>query len=196
LRTKAQGLLNGARWIEQEYGHEALRDVLHACSPAVRDRYTSVIAINWHPVEEFIEFVCVAERVLGVCKPRGRIAEEIGAAGARANTKGTLIRLAAWIARPETLIRRAAGMWRQFNDQGLFKLVEIGDSRACLELTGLPAMDRAYCAVITGWCREVGIAVGAVAPLARHVECKTQGGNRCLWEVRYARIGARISQGT
>ncbi len=193
MRTKAQGLLNGAKWVEEVYGREGLRDVLRACSPEVRERYTSVIAIDWHPIEEFVEFVCAAERVLGGEHCHGRIAEEIGAAGARANMKGTLIRLALWISRPEALIRRAAGLWRQFNDDGFFKLTEIGESRAHFELTGLKTMERPFCAVITGWCREVGIAVGAVAPLAKHVECKGAGGRRCTWEVRYARVAARLA---
>lgn len=193
MRTKAQGLLNGARWVEETYGREGLRDVLQACSPAVRDRFTSVIAIDWHPVSEFVEFVCAAERVLGGAQSRGRVAEEIGAAGARANMKGTLIRLVAWITRPHALIGRAASLWRQFNDDGFFHLVEIGENRALLELAGLETMDRAYCSVITGWCRQVGHAVGAVAPLAKHVECKGAGAKRCVWEVRYARILSQMA---
>jgi hypothetical protein len=188
LQIKAQGLLNAAKWIEAEYGRDGLRDVLHACSPAVRDRYTSVIAIDWHPVEEFTELVSCAERVLGGGHTPGRIAESIGAAGARANMKSTLVRLAAWVSRPEALMQRATGLWRQFNDDGLMEMREVGDHHAVLELTGLTGVDPLFCAVITGWCREVGLLIGAIAPIAKHVECKHRAGARCVWEVRYARV--------
>ena len=39
MQVKAQGLLNAAKWIEEEYGRDALRDVLHSCSQEVRERY-------------------------------------------------------------------------------------------------------------------------------------------------------------
>ena len=77
MQVKAQGLLNAARYLEDTYGRDALASVLRATSPAVRDTYTSAIAINWHPVEEFVEFVDAADRILG----RGnlRLAEDIAA---------------------------------------------------------------------------------------------------------------------
>jgi hypothetical protein len=188
LRIKAQGLLNAAKWIDEEYGHAALRDVLRGCSAQVRDRYTSVIAIDWHPVGEFVEFVRAAETLLGAGRPPGRIAEAIGAAGARANMKGTLVRFAVWIGRPEHLVARAAGLWRQFNDEGAMELREIGDQLGRFELTGVKGADPLFCSVLTGWFREIGVAVGAVNSRAKHVECKGRGGARCVWEVRYARV--------
>jgi hypothetical protein len=188
VRVKAQGLLNAAKWIDETYGREGLRDVLHACGPAVRERYTGVIAIDWHPVEELIEFVDAAERTVGRDRGAGRVAEGIGAAGARANMKGTLVRIAVWITRPEALMKRATGLWRQFNDEGNMALLHIDDHVARLELTGIKAPNGLFCAVLTGWCREVGNAVRAVTPVARHVDCPARGDARCVWEVRYARI--------
>jgi hypothetical protein len=190
LQIKAQGLLNAAKWIQDEYGDAALRDVLHACTQGVRDRYTSAIAINWHPADEFIEFVRSAESILGAGASHGRIAEAIGAAGARANMKGTLVRLAMWIGRPDDLMKRAASLWRQFNDEGRMELTEVTESLARFELVDVNGLDAAFCSVVTGWCREVAIAVGAPSPHAKHVECKWRGEARCVWEVRYARVSA------
>jgi hypothetical protein len=153
----------------------------------VRDRYTSVIAIDWHPVGEFIEFVQHAERILGAGHSRGRIADAIGAAGAKANMKGTVVRIAAWIARPEALMKRAAGLWRQFNDEGEMELKELGENVARFELRRAPVLDPVFCAVINGWCREVALGVGAIAPLSKHVSCASRGDALCAWEIRFAR---------
>ena len=188
MRIKAQGLINAAKWVEAEYGRDALAEVLRACSPAVRDRYTSVIAIDWHPAEEFIEFVRIAEQTLAPGGTPGRIAEAMGAAGARANMKTTLVRIAAWITRPEALMKRAAGLWRQFNSEGLMELKELGESRARFELGKIAGLDPTFCAVVTGWCREVAHAVGAIKPQARHTTCVWRGEAVCAWEVRFARV--------
>jgi hypothetical protein len=195
LQIKAQGLLNAAKWVEEEYGRDTLAEVLRACGAPVRERYTSVIAIDWHPAEEFIEFVQHAERILGAGHTHGRIAEAIGAAGAKANMKGTLVRIAAWISRHEALMKRAAGLWRQFNDEGQMELKELGDNVARFELGKIKGLDPAFCAVVTGWCREVALAVGAVAPQAKHVECVWRTGGTCAWEVRFARIDPKAGQG-
>ncbi len=188
MQIKAQGLINAAKWIGDEYGREALRDVLRACSPAVRDRYTSVTAIDWHPAGEFLELVRAAEGVLGAGRAPGRVAEAIGAAGARANAKGSLVRLALWMGRPEALVTRAASLWRQFNDEGDMEMRELGERVGRFELTNMTVHDALFCAVITGWFREVALAVGAINPLAKHVECKARGELRCVWDVRYARL--------
>jgi len=191
LRIKAQGLLHAAKWVLDEYGRERLRDVLQASSPAVRERYTSAIPIDWHPVEELIDFVRAAERVLGAGRAPGRVAEAIGAAGARANMRGLAVRLAVWMARPEALVARAAAVWRQFNDEGSMDLIETGENVGRFELKGVDLDDPLFCAVLTGWFREIAAGVGVVSPLAKHVECKLRGGERCVWEVRYARIDVK-----
>ena len=99
MQIKAQGLLNAAKFIEAEYGRDALGAVVRACSEPVRDRYISAIAINWHPIEEFLEFVQTADKILGDGK--GKLIVEIGAAGARANMKGIAVRIAFYIAQPD-----------------------------------------------------------------------------------------------
>jgi hypothetical protein len=195
LRIKAQGLLNAAKWVEDEYGRDTLGEVLRACSPEVRNRYTSVIAIDWHPAAEFIEFVQHAERILGAGHARGRIAEAIGAAGAKANMKGTLVRIAVWITRPDALMKRAAGLWQQFNDEGHMELKSLGDNLARFELGKIDGLDPVFCSVITGWCREVAAAVGAVAAQARHVDCVWRGGAVCVWEVRFASVDPKDARG-
>src|SRR5438045_3689078 len=121
MKVKAQGLLNAAKHVEDTFGRDALGEILRECSPAVRETFTSSIAINWHEVEELCEFVEVAEKKVG--SARGKLARDIGAAGARANMKGTLLRIAFYLGKPEFLMKRAAGLWRQFNDEGTMELL-------------------------------------------------------------------------
>ena len=102
-----------AKWIEDEYGRDALGTVIRACSEPVRERYTSAIAINWHPVDGLVEAVERSGR-----DPRQRQRQDRRRdrrRGARASMKGVVVRIASYIAKPEFFFRRVAGLWRQFN---------------------------------------------------------------------------------
>jgi hypothetical protein len=188
LKIKAQGLLNAVKWIEETYGQAALRDVIRACSPAVRERYTSAIAIEWHPVEEFVEFLEVTEKVLG--NRDGKLAEEIGAAGARANLRGAMLRIVFYVARPEFLMRRVAQLWRQFNDEGEMLITHFGDYSSGIEVRGLATSHWLFCCTLTGWAREVTYASGGVRTTVKHVECRAKGGARCIWDIHWSGITA------
>src|SRR2546423_1335474 len=104
MNVKAQGLLNAAKFIEEQYGRETLAEILRACGDATRETYTSATVINWHPVAELCEFCEAADRRVG--GPGTKLVEEIGAAGARANMKGMLLRLAFYWGKPEYLMKR------------------------------------------------------------------------------------------
>ena len=182
MNVKAQGLLNAARFIEEHHGRDMLGEIVRACSPSVRDRYVSAIAINWHPMEELCEFVEVAERCIG--SPPGKLGEQIGAAGARANMKGVLLRIAFYVTNPEFMMKRIAGLWSQFNDRGSMLLLVIGKDMVRLEVTGVPHPNSTFCSILTGWCNEVAVAIGVDGPVARHIECRALHAKRCIWEVR------------
>jgi hypothetical protein len=182
VNIKAQGLLNAVKWVEEEYGISTLQEIIRACSPAVRERYVSAIAINWHPMEELVEFLDVAERVLG--HSDGKIAEQIGAAGARANMKGVVVRFAFYVARPEYLLTRLSGLWSQFNDEGSMKFVELSPHSLTVEVQGVSTPNWLFCQTITGWSREVAAATAMIHPTAKHTHCRARGAARCLWDVR------------
>jgi hypothetical protein len=186
VQIKAQGLLNAAKFIEAEYGRDALGAVVRACSEPVRDRYISAIAINWHPIEEFLEFVQTADKILGDGK--GKLIVEIGAAGARANMKGIAVRIAFYIAQPDFFFRRVAGLWKQFNDEGEMITHEIGERSGAIELAGLKTPNALFCLVLTGWIREVSTALGIQDPSPRHTECRARGDARCYWDVRWTAL--------
>jgi predicted hydrocarbon binding protein len=183
MKVKAQGLLNAAKFIEEHFGREALQEVLGACSPAVRETYTSTTVINWHPAEELCELVEVAESKLSIA--HRKLIEEIGAAGARANMQGMVLRLAFYWGKPEFLIKRAASMWRQFNDEGEMELLMFDDRRARVEVRGIKQPRESFCRLLTGWCTEVSTALGAQNATVQHVRCRARGDANCFWEVRH-----------
>jgi hypothetical protein len=189
VQVKAQGLLNAAKYIEDEYGRDALGAVIRACSPEVRDRYTSAIAINWHPMEELVELVQRADELLG--RGNGKVAEAVGAAGARANMRGLVVRIATYLAQPQFFMRRVAGLWQQFNDEGEMLVRSLGDKCSVLEIRGLSAPHPIFCAILTGWVREVGRGIGIHEPMVRHAECRCRGDARCTYEVRWETIDER-----
>jgi len=182
MQVKAQGLLNAARYLEDTYGRDALASVLRATSPAVRDTYTSAIAINWHPVAELCELVDVAEAQLG--NKSGKVARAIGAAGARANLKGVMLRVALYVTKPAFLMARIAGMWRQFNDEGSMELLEMSMEHATIEVRGIKEPLATLCQILTGWVEAVTQTLGAEVIVVQHTECRARGDARCIWEVK------------
>jgi hypothetical protein len=181
VNVKAQGLLNAVKWIEEEYGESALRDIVRQCSPEVRERYVSAIGINWHPVSELLELLEVADRMLGTGD--GTVAESIGAAGARANMKGLAMRVAFYVANPEYMSKRIAGIWHQYNDEDAMHVISVAEERLVLELRGITSPERLFCSTLTGWGREIAVALGVKGAVSKHVDCRARGDARCVWEV-------------
>jgi hypothetical protein len=184
MRVKAQGFLNAAEYIEHKFGRDELGNVLRECTPVLRERFTSVIAIDWQEMGEFCDFIETAERVL--TQPEGQLAEAIGAAGARANTKGMFLRAAFYIGKPDYLLRRVAGMWRQFNDEGAMTVLEMGGQHARLEIVGVTPPRTTFCSVLTGWVGEISRSLRVLDARVQHSQCRARGGKRCLWDVRGA----------
>ncbi len=192
MNVKLQAMLNACRWIEDSYGPTELERVLSAVPPGVRARLAGGIAITWHPQQELLDFLAAAERVLGTGD--GRIAERIGAAGASANVSGSLARALFYVARPAFLMRRLAGLWSRFNDEGSMEVLEFADGLLRFEVKGVPRPDALFCATLTGWAGVIGGRFYAERPMVRHVECRARGDERCLWEARWAGISGERSR--
>ena len=183
MNVKAQGLLHGADWLRETFGERGLQEVLAACSPPVRERCTTAIAIDWVPQDELAEFLSVADNELGVGD--GKIAEAIGAASARMNLRHMALRLAFFLGRPEFLMRRVAGVWRQYNEEGDMVVREFVRGRMLAELAAVPQPDWYICCSVTGWLREAGLATGMKRLAINHAECRARGKGQCLWELRW-----------
>ncbi len=186
MSTKLHGMLGAVRWIEETHGAAELAVVLAACSPKVNERLATGIGINWHPASEYVELLIAAEARFGDAS--GTVAEQIGAASARRNTRGTLMRVLSMVSRPAFLMGRVASLWRQFNDQGQMKLVEVGEGSLQIEVVGVPEPVWLHCCTITGWAREMVAAFEPKDLAAEHTECRSRGAARCLWHVRWGNL--------
>jgi hypothetical protein len=182
VKVKAQGLLNAAKYLEERFGRDKLGQILRACSESTRDTYISSIAINWHPVEELIELIDVAEAQVGGM--RGKLAQDIGAAGARANMKSTLLRIAFYWGKPEFLMKRAAGLWRQFNDEGSMHVLHMDKHVIRAEVRDVVKPNYTFCMTINGWTLQTAQALGIPNASSHHTECRARGAARCIYEVR------------
>lgn len=191
MNIKLQGLLNAAEFIQGHHGDRALSQVLQGCDPAVRDRYMSGIAIEWHPMEEFVQFLRVADEQLG--KGDGQLAIDAGAAGARKNLRGTFKQALLWVANPEFVLKRVAALWRQFNDRGEMRVNEFRDGFTEIEVVGVDTPQYLFCCTLTGWAREVGRAAGRPRARVQHATCRDRGDARCTWQLEWEPVGAGVS---
>jgi hypothetical protein len=183
MNVKLQAMLNCGRWVEAEYGRRMLERVLARCSPAVRARYESGIAIEWVPMADLMEFYEAVVAVVGD-GDRG-VLRASGAASARKNFRGWATRMATWLLSAETVLRRASSLWRQYNDGGELCLLELSDGVCRLEIRGVPAPHWGFCTSLLGWADELAAAVGWKKPHATHPECRAEGGERCIIEIRF-----------
>lgn len=184
MNIKLQGLLNAAEHVEKTYGRAALEQTLATVSPSIRHRVEAEIAINWHPMEELVEFIRAAANVVGEAPLK--LAEDVGAAGAKKNLSGSLKTALFMIAKPAFLVRHTAGLWSQFNDRGTMDPVHVERDFMVIEIRGVPDPNVLFCATLTGWWRVAGERFRARNAEVRHVECRARGGDRCLWNLRWA----------
>ena len=185
MNVKLQGLLNAARYVEREYGASAYERTLDRCDPEIRDRIEAGIAIEWHPMEELVEFLEKAQQVVGAGDELSRAA---GAEGARQNKRGFLKRAAFWLASPQYIMNRAAQLWSQFNDSGELRILEMDEEHLRAELADIDTPSWTFCQVITGWAEEMMRAVGFHDARPQHVSCRARGDERCIILVRYSKV--------
>ena len=81
-------------------------------------------------------------------------------------------------------MKRAAGLWRQFNDEGMMDLLHMDERLVRLEVRDVPKPIATFCRILTGWCSETGMALGVKNVFAAHTECIALGARRCIFEVR------------
>ncbi|MCB9586486.1 MAG: hypothetical protein H6718_13875 [Polyangiaceae bacterium] len=181
MQIKLQALLNGATEVRERFGDGGLERVLSACSPAVRDRCETGIAIEWHPRREFDEFLDVSERLLG--RGDGGLARAIGARGAYLNTRGWVTRALLFVLNPKWVLEKAASTFHQFNDTGELTLPEFRDGHCRMELRGIPDPNALFCETFSGWAEVMGERIGFGRVRVEHTKCRARGDRTCSWDV-------------
>ena len=183
MQIKAQALINGTAWVLKTHGEQALSRILANCSPAVRERYMTAIAIEWHEGSELEEFLQATERFLSA--PTGSVAREIGAAGATHNMKGFMRRLAFYVARQDYGLARVGAAWRQFNSEGQMTIRIAKEGECVVRVLDADLPGPLFCETLTGWCAVVGEHVGMRAPQVLHDSCRFRNDAECSWKMRW-----------
>jgi hypothetical protein len=188
--------MNAMAWLEAAHGQDAVARVLRRCSPAVNERYISAIAIEWHDFDEFVQVLEAIEAEVG--RGDGRTAFASGRYSAEQNTRGLMKRALFYLASPEYLMRKAAGLWRQYNECGDLLLCNIDSQQVLLELRGLPRPHELLCESLSGWMQVVAEAIGARGAHTVHPTCRLRGAARCLhridWDVKRAKDERQLAQ--
>ena len=183
MNVKLQAMQNCARWVEAEYGRRALERALDRCRPETRDRVDSGIAIEWIPMAELMEFYEAVVDVVGAGDRK--LLRLSGASSARKNFRSLVGRAATLILSPEAVLKRASALWRQYNDRGELRLIELSPGLCRLEVFGVPRPHWGFCMSLLGWSDELARAVGWKNPSVTHPECRAEGQQRCVIEVRF-----------
>ena len=66
--------------------------------------------------------------------------------------------------KPDFLMRRIAGMWQQFNDEGTMEILSMESHRMTVKVSGCRHLPRIFVRLLTGWARVV---TGACPPTLR-----------------------------
>lgn len=183
MDIKLQATLNAVDFLVETYGPFALEEVLEKAGTDVRIHVETGIAINWHPMSHYVAVLHAAEEVVG--DGSGRVATLLGAAAAKRNVQGGVIRAVFYLGKPEFLLRRAANLWRRYNKEGMMHVLEFSESQAIVEVVDVPEPDFFFCCTLVGWLDEMAHAIGTRNPKTRHLECRARGAQRCIWRTRF-----------
>ena len=63
------------------------------------------------------------------------------------------------------------------------ELLDADDHTAELEVRDVVEPHEIFCAMLTGWTREVARVSSHVDALVKHPQCRAKGATRCLWSI-------------
>ena len=62
-------------------------------------------------------------------------------------------------------------------------VVKLAPGVGNIEVRDVPEPSEVFCALLTGWTREVARASAHVDAIVKHPQCRAKGATRCLWSV-------------
>jgi predicted hydrocarbon binding protein len=176
-----RGLLKYVKQSGHPGGIPALLERLE--SAAAAHYGTKILSSNWYPYEAFQGLLHAIDAELG--ESDLALMPIIGEFSGRQDA-GSIFRFVAALSSIEAIVRRADFLWQRYCGDGRFEVVELESGRLVLALEEFPHIDRAHCALIAGWIRGLGLAVGARRPSIEQVRCVHRGDDRCefagTWE--------------
>ena len=136
-----------------------------------------IVIASWYPLEDYIELLRVAGKVLAR-DDGSNVFEMMGRAAARSHMEGTYSRLKHKANRQATFTLLAS-----MYDSGEMKVLDRTPGRAALEYHGFAIPSREVCETFTGYNLERMDMLGFEDTRVRHVACRADGAQTCRWEL-------------
>ncbi len=184
--VQAKGVTAAAHlaFLEQKFGKEALGRILARVSApehrALLGR--TILRSAWIPFDALMALDAAADEVLG--KGDGALARTLGAYAAE-HDLSTVYRIFMQVLSVEAVLTKASAMWQQYYDSGEMIVIDKAKGAATLELRGFAAPHPLLCASIVGFTEKAAALAGARQVSSSHRECRSRGGSRCLYDVRW-----------
>jgi hypothetical protein len=171
-QIRGTAIVGTLAYLREQFGDEASRRVLDTLpSPqriAIADGGPGLLESGWYDCVVLSDLTRAADRLYG----HGdlKLAREIGRAQAFLDTS----RFFKWLLRltsPETLFTRAASVWRNYHNVGVYVVEHVDARRARLRIEDWDSADPVMCRRIEGWIeRALELTLGMnAAPTIREV---------------------------
>jgi hypothetical protein len=168
------------RAIKELYGEEALKKILEAGSPELRELCSRKVLDNeWVPDRVASSLMLTADRLYG----RGDLAaiRKIGFLVAHYNLTG-IYKIYVKMSSIGGLVKRADQIWKQYFNIGRVQVLLSEEKHFQFEIMDHDPFPE-KCTAILGWL-DMFIEVYKVKGVATHPECKAKGQRRCVFDIK------------
>jgi hypothetical protein len=142
-----------------------------------------ILVSSWYPEEDALEILRAIAKITP--DPGMDIFEFMGRVSARADLEGVYAPLLRQ-GDPRTTLRRTAVTWEHYHDTGKEKLVESGENRIVVDITGYDHPSREVCRTTKGWLQELITMAGGKDVRVVHEQCVLDGADACRFEATWA----------
>jgi hypothetical protein len=182
--VKGSALTSRLLWVSLNHGKAGMARLAAASSPTLRGIVESgATRASWYPFDAFIELNERVDALFGA----GDIAlvRELGRYSADANLT-TIYRLFFKFGAVHWILTRAPRLWGMHYDAGRVVVrAPSGGHEAELEVIDYDTPHRVHCLSVVGWIERSVELSGGKDVVLDELECRAQGGSRCLMRVRW-----------
>jgi hypothetical protein len=180
---KVKGTAIGGRldYARRRGGNEALQRVVSAIrDPETRDLLADGRALKsaWYPFEALVDVSVEIDRIWG--KGDLAILDEVGGDVAEADLS-SVYKIFFKVANPHYIIDKAANVWRSYYSSGECVVVQRTEKVCAMEIRDFDQPHRAHCLAVMGWMKRTLKLAGCKDVEGSHPQCRTQGGQTCLF---------------
>jgi hypothetical protein len=180
-RVKGSIIRAHLNWVRDHASREETIELFEALPNDVRGKVSTVLAASWY---DFATLIAVDRTILSLFGNDDiTFLERLGAYSAQTNLSGVYRFL-----QPDALrelFRRAALLYRQFQDFGTAEYAALTPGTGVMRHRGYTAYSPLFCASAIGFYRECIALHGGVDAAVRESECQCSGAPSCAFEMAW-----------